>query len=285
MARPLRIEYEGAVYHVTSRGNARSDIYLSDEDRESFLDVLEYVVDRFGWICHAYCLMTNHYHLMIETPQANLSRGMSLLNGMYTQRFNREHERVGHVFQGRFKSIIVDKDAYLLELSRYIVRNPVAANMVDDAGDWLWSSYQATAGKIAKPNFLQVNWLLSQFGNGNTEAKAAYIDFVHKEDTYSPWESLNGPDILGNDEFRGKLQGETDRAPLGITKRKALLRHLALSDIARDDRERSDWMREAYREHGYTMQAIANFAGLHHSTVSRMIKKGDINARNKPLYL
>jgi REP element-mobilizing transposase RayT len=282
MARPLRIEYEGAVYHVTSRGNARSDIYLSDKDREGFLDVLGYVVERFGWVCHAYCLMTNHYHLMIETPQANLSRGMSLLNGMYTQRFNREHKRVGHVLQGRFKSIIVDKDAYLLELSRYIVRNPVAADMVDDAGDWFWSSYQATAGEIAKPNFLQVDWLLSQFGSVKTEAKAAYIDFIHKKDASSPWKSLNGPDILGNDEFRGKLQGETDRAPLGITKQKALLRHLALSDIARDGRVRSDWMREAYREHGYTMQAIANFAGLHHSTVSRMIKKGDENARNKP---
>ena len=194
---------------------------------------------------------------------------------------NREHGRVGHVFQGRFKSIIVDKDAYLLELSRYIVRNPVAANMVDDAGDWFWSSYQATSGKIAKPNFLHVNWLLSQFGNVKTEAKVAYIDFVRKDNASSPWKSLNGPDILGNDEFRGKLQGKIDKVPLGITKQKALLRHLALSDIARDDRERSDWMREAYREHGYTMQAIANFAGLHHSTVSRMIKKGDENARNK----
>ena len=100
MARPLRIEYEGAVYHITSRGNAQADIYLSDMDRAMFLDVLAHVVDRFGWICHAYCLMSNHYHLMIETPQPNLSKGMRQLNGMYTQRFNRAHQRVGHVFQG-----------------------------------------------------------------------------------------------------------------------------------------------------------------------------------------
>jgi len=204
MARPLRIEYEGAVYHVTSRGNARSDIYLGDEDREMFLDVLMHVVDRFGWICHAYCLMSNHYHLMIETPQANLSRGMRQLNGMYTQRFNREHDRVGHLFQGRFKSIVVDKDAYLLELSRYIVRNPVAAGMVENVGDWPWSSYRATAGDEKAPTFLHVDWLLSQFGSSRRRAKAAYKAFVHKDEGSGLWSELNGPDVLG-----GRNSGDT----------------------------------------------------------------------------
>jgi len=281
MARPLRIEYEGAVYHVTSRGNARSDIYLSDDDRQMFLDVLEHVVDRFDWLCHAYCLMTNHFHLMIETPQANLSLGMRQLNGMYTQRFNRTHGRAGHVFQGRFKSIVVDKDAYLLELSRYIVRNPVAAGMVADAGDWPWSSYQATAGDIPRPDFLETDWLLSQFGRIPVRAQAAYANFVREKHMASPWTSLNGPDVLGGDDFRAQLQGESDKIPTGIAKRKALLRHLPLSDIAREDRERSDWMREAYRQHGYTMQEIADFVSLHHSTVSRLIKEGEENARNK----
>jgi len=203
MARPLRIEYEGAVYHVTSRGNARSDIYLSDEDRETFLDVLGHVVDRFGWICHAYCLMSNHYHLMIETPQANLSRGMRQLNGMYTQHFNRLHDRVGHVFQGRFKSIVVDKDAYLLELSRYIVRNPVAAGMVADAGEWPWSSYLATAGETKSPAFLHTDWLLSQFGNSKGKARSAYKHFVSKEEGAGLWDQLNGPDVLGDDGNSG----------------------------------------------------------------------------------
>ncbi|MDQ6996555.1 MAG: transposase, partial [Mariprofundus sp.] len=184
---------------MTSSGNARADIYLSDDDRAMFLDVLEHVVDRFGWLCHAYCLMTNHFHLMIETPQANLSRGMRQLNGVYTQRFNRSHGRVGHVFQGRFKSIVVDKDAYLLELSRYIVRNPVAAGMVDHAGDWPWSSYLATAGEVHVPDYLDTAWLLSQFGRNKTRARAAYAQFVHEEVTDSPWKLLNGPDILGDD--------------------------------------------------------------------------------------
>jgi len=281
MARPLRIEYEGAVYHITSRGNACADIYLSDADREMFLATLAHVVDRFGWLCHAYCLMTDHFHLMIETPQANLSRGMRQLNGVYTQRFNFKHQRVGHVFQGRFKSIIVDKESYLLELSRYIVRNPVAANMVNDPGDWHWSSYAATAGIVAPPDFLEVDWLLSQFGSNRQHARNAYRKFIHHADTNSPWHALNGPDILGDDHFRDQLQGDVAHIPVGMSRRKCVLRHLPLAELAQSNMPRSDWMREAYRQHGYTMQEIAEFASLHHSTVSRLIKKGDENARNK----
>ena len=130
MARPLRIEFDGALYHVTSRGNKREDIYLDDIDRLIFLDVLAEVCRRFNWVCHAYCQMTNHYHLLIETPDANLSLGMRHLNGVYTQKFNYHHDRVGHVFQGRYKGILVEKEAHLLELARYIVLNPVRARMV-----------------------------------------------------------------------------------------------------------------------------------------------------------
>jgi len=281
MARPLRIEYEGAVYHITSRGNARADIYLSDEDRELFLEVLTHVVDRFGWLCHAYCLMTNHYHLMIETPRANLCRGMRQLNGMYTQRFNRKHGRSGHVFQGRYKSILVEKDAYLLELSRYIVRNPFAANMVDDVAAWPWSSYQATAGEITSPSFLTTGWLLSQFGLSQAKARLAYSQFVQIDEGRSPWLSLNGPDILGDDAFRSSAQFTVGSNANEIPKRKKQLRHLPLPELAGSDKKAKDWMREAYREHGYTMQEIADYAGLHHSTVSRFIKEGDENARNK----
>ena len=130
MARPLRLEFEGALYHVTSRGDRREDIYETDADREAFLSLLGAVCDRYHWVCHAYCLMGNHYHLLIETPDANLSRGMRQLNGMYTRTFNIAHGRVGHVFQGRYKSIHVDADEYLMELARYVVLNPVRATMV-----------------------------------------------------------------------------------------------------------------------------------------------------------
>ncbi len=140
MSRPLRIEFSGAFYHVTSRGDRREDIYLTEGNRKGFLNVLEHLHERFNWLVHAYCLMDNHYHLLIETPDADLSKGMRQLNGVYTQAFNRDHGRIGHVFQGRYKALLVQKESYLLELARYIVLNPVRAGMVPSAKDWSWSS-------------------------------------------------------------------------------------------------------------------------------------------------
>jgi len=180
MARPLRIGFEGALYHVTSRGDARRDIFLDDADRVAFLEILDDVVSRFGWLCHAYCLMGNHYYLLIETPAANLSRGMRHLNGVYTQRFNRNHERVWHVMQGRYKSILVEKESYLLELARYVVLNPVRARMVRSARDWKWSSYRATAGQEPALELLTVKWLLSQFGADPSIAVTEYRRFVQQ---------------------------------------------------------------------------------------------------------
>src|SRR4029077_14091805 len=130
MARPLRIEYDGALYHVTSRGNDRKAIFKNDRDRELFLNTLAQVTERFHWICYAYCLMNNHYHLVIETPDGNLSKGMRQFNGVYTQAFNKRHGRVGHVFQGRFKAILVQKDTHFVEVCRYVVLNPVRAKTV-----------------------------------------------------------------------------------------------------------------------------------------------------------
>ncbi|NRA21170.1 MAG: transposase [Oceanospirillaceae bacterium] len=122
MSRPLRIEFNGALYHITSRGNARSDIYLKDADRHAFLNILDKVCQQYNWTIHAYCLMTNHYHLLVETPDANLSRGMRQLNGVYTQKFNHLHNRVGHIYQGRYKAIIVRREAYLLEMTQFVLR-------------------------------------------------------------------------------------------------------------------------------------------------------------------
>ncbi len=155
MARPLRLEFSGALYHITSRGNRREAIYEQDIDSENYLTILSEVCKQYNWVCYAYCLMDNHYHLLVETPEGNLSKGMRQLNGRYTQAFNREYGRVGHVFQGRYKAILIDKESYLLELSRYIVLNPVRAEMIHLAIELPWSSYRETIGEKVKSEWCQ----------------------------------------------------------------------------------------------------------------------------------
>ena len=179
MARPLRIEYPGAVYHVTSRGNEKKPVFKDDTDRDNFLNALQHVNKRYNWICHAYCLMTNHYHLLIETPDGNLSIGMRQLNGVYTQLFNKWHGRTGHLFQGRYKAILIQKDSHLLEVCRYVVLNRVRAKMIERPEDWKWSSYLATAGK-AKPHphpSLTTDWVLGQFNRKRGKAEQEYRQF------------------------------------------------------------------------------------------------------------
>jgi putative transposase len=143
MARPLRIEFPSALYHVTSRGDGREDIYLEEGDRQAWLGILGAVCERFRWVCHAYCQMTNHYHLLVETLEANLSRGMRQLNGVYSQWFNRTHHRVGHVFQPLQGHLGGERQLSARD-RRYVVLNPVRAGVVDDPGAWPWSSYTAT---------------------------------------------------------------------------------------------------------------------------------------------
>ena len=209
MARPLRIEYAGALYHVTSRGDRREDIYLDDEDRLMWLDVFSQVCSRFNWRCHAWCMMDNHYHILIETAEGNLSQGMRQLNGVFTQKSNRRHHRVGHVFQGRYKSILVQKDNYLLELSRYVLLNPVRARMVDDLLDWAWSSYPAMLGKTPVPDWLETDWLLACFGANRKRAVTKYVDFVRAGIGLPPvWDNLKYQVYLGSDDFIDSIQSK-----------------------------------------------------------------------------
>lgn len=280
MARPLRLEYSGAIHHVTSRGNAQAPIFLDDEDRDSFLAVLAECIARFTWICHAYCLMDNHYHLIIETPDANLSAGMRQLNGVYTQRFNRRHGRVGHIFQGRFKAILVERNSYLLELCRYVVLNPVRARMVRDASQYAWSSYLATMGSVPVPPWLQTDWILSQFGNDRKVARREYRDFVAEGiGAASPWGKLKGQVLLGRDQFVNGLQPllaetsgfkEFPRAQRLMNR--PALEALIPSGVKANKTLRDVAIRKACVEYGYSMAEIARAAGVHYSTVSRVIK-------------
>jgi REP-associated tyrosine transposase len=211
MVRPLRLEFEGALYHVTSHGDRRGDIYETDEDRQAFLSLLGSVCDRRNWVCHAYCLMGNHYHLLIETPDANLARGMRQLNGMYTRKFNVAHGRVGHVFQGRYKAIVVDADEYLMELARYIVLNPVRANMVARPEEWPWSSYVPMGNRRVAPGWLEVDGMLAYFGQNRRSAVLAYRRFVMAGiGQESPWGQLKGQIYLGDERFLEAMQDRLD---------------------------------------------------------------------------
>jgi len=276
MVRPLRIEYPGAIYHVTSRGNAQGNIFLDDADRDMFLDALAGAINRFGWVCHAFCLMGNHYHLVIETPMPNMSAGMRQLNGVYTQRLNRRHRRVGHVFQGRYKAILVERDAYLLELCRYVVLNPVRAGMVSDVSQWAWSSYHATAGLQGKPQWLSIDWLLSQFGNQRGRCVERYIQFVADGvNRSSVWNDLNQQIYLGREGFIDRIKSEFIQ-PADLTeipKEQWRQRSKSLHEYADEHDARNTAMGYAYLEGGHKMNAIAKHFGVHYTTVSRAVKK------------
>ena len=178
MARQARIEYEGALHHVMSRGNDGVLIFRDDEDRKLFLQLLGEEIDRSRWILHDYCLMGNHYHLAVGTPECTLSTGMHRLLSRYAQRFNRRHGRRGHLFEQRFKSLLVEEEAYGLVVSRYIALNPVRAHLCERPEQWEWSSYAARAGLTAKPAWLTIDPLLSQFGADGPSQQAAYRAFV-----------------------------------------------------------------------------------------------------------
>lgn len=273
MARPLRLELSGGIYHVTSRGDGREDIFIDDQDRMQWLEVFGQVCERFNWVCHAWCQMSNHYHLLIETPEANLAQGMRQLNGVYTQRFNRTHNRVGHVFQGRYKAIHVERDTYLMELARYIVLNPLRANMVKRLENWQWSSYHATIGQEPAPNWLQTDWILAQFSQRRSSAIAKYIQFVHEGARLpSIWEQLQGQVYLGSESFVKKMQGTIESKAsleeIPHAQRRALTQPLQDFEKKYD---RNEAMARAYLSGRHTMAAIAQHFGVHYATVSRAV--------------
>jgi REP element-mobilizing transposase RayT len=207
MARAWRIEFEGALYHVLSRGNERRDIFFGDDDRRRFLDTLGDMAQRFEIDVFVYVLMGNHYHLLLRTPRANLSRAMQWLGVTYTNRFNARHSRSGHLFQGRFKNMLVQNDAYLLQLSYYIHRNPLRAKMVERLADYRWSSYRAYAyGQIA-PEWLNTELILSQLVNAKDRHKA-YRENTQKyaQEEGRLWEDLRHGFILGEKRFVGEIK-------------------------------------------------------------------------------
>jgi putative transposase len=282
MARPLRLEYPGAVYHLTSRGNAKQDIFVDDTDRKIFLRLLGETVTHFGWRLYAYCLMGNHHHLLAETPEPNLSRGMRDLNGTYTQHFNRRHQRVGHLLQGRFKSIVVERETYLLELVRYIALNPVRAGFTRTPEHWCWSSYRSNAGLEDVPPWLTIAPVLARFGEDAPAAARRFQDFVEAGiGVPSPWSELRGQVVLGSDRFAEKLrpslaaQAISSEVPrVERFAARPALRNVIPLGKASDRIQRNAAIVDAYKNHGYTFADIARHLRLHYSTVSRIAQGG-----------
>lgn len=273
MARPQRIEYQDALYHVTSRGNAREDIYLDDEGRLLFMTVIGEVCDLFNWSIYAWCLMDNHYHFLVKTPDANLSKGMRYLNGVYTQRFNKKESRVGHVFQGRYKAIMVEEEGYLLELSRYIVLNPVRAGMVESAEQYNWSNYQVVTGQVPCPKWFDKKSILEYFGKPNKIAIQNYMQFVADGvQQASPWALLKNQIYLGSDQFVDqvqehiKIKGEKEIPQI---QNRSVAKSLAQYEEMASSRNEAIVM--SYRSGGYTLSEIGKHYSLHYSSISRIV--------------
>ena len=214
MARPLRLEYHGALWHVTARGNNREFIFHDDDDRNAFLSILANVVRMFNWRLHAWVIMGNHYHLMVSTPEPTLSKGMQRLNQLYAQRSNRKYQRSGHLFQGRFKAFLIDKHTWMLEVARYVVLNPVRAGMVRRPEEYRWSSYRSTAGLAPSPSWL-TDEIPRGFHRDMNKGRKAYREFVlgKIDEIDSIWSNVKGQIYLGSEAFIDQVQALIDSNP------------------------------------------------------------------------
>lgn len=277
IARPLRIEFPGALYHVLARGNRRQAIVRDGHDAERFLDVLARAAERHQLLVYAWCLMPNHYHLVVETPNGGLARALHYLNGVYAQAFNRRHQTVGHLFQGRYKAILVQREGYLLTLARYVVLNPIRAGLCKRPEDFRWSSYRATAGLEPAPPFLALGRVLAELGEG-ASVQAHYRRFVSGAgEPGGPFARLRGV-VLGDDDFLGRAMANA-RSGAEIPRSEREPQRPSLAGLL--DREGEKGMLRAYRRHGYTLAEIAHHLGCHYSTVSRRLRALE-EGRNPP---
>jgi REP element-mobilizing transposase RayT len=206
MARPIRIEYPGALTHVKSFCNPGSRIFLEQANRQMFMELLDELLVQHEIDCYAYCLMNDHYHLLLETATANLSKMMRSLNGRYTQYFNREYHQSGAIFRGRFKSVVVQKERYLREMSRHIVLNPLRADLVDHPEDYFWSSYRATAGLDQAPSWLAVDELLGNFDSNTQTALKQYKTYVKQGIGSAISGQVVQQSFLGDKQFINQVQ-------------------------------------------------------------------------------
>ncbi|MBM4338452.1 MAG: hypothetical protein FJ110_02805 [Deltaproteobacteria bacterium] len=289
MSRPLRIEYPGAFYHVTSRGNERRTVFQSNRDREKFLSYLETTHERYGAVIHVYCLMGNHYHLLLETPRGNLSKILHYINGAYTTYFNIKRSRFGHLFQGRFKGILVDKDEYCKELSRYVHLNPVRAGMVKTPLEYPWSSYRYFVGRDKKPEWLTTEFILGDFGGEGGRGFKKYREYVERQEDKkldNPFKKVIASTFLGSKEFIDKIRleylekKEMDNRDLPALKKiligpslesieKAVLKRVGRSDPL----FKKICIYLSYQRSGLNLREIGEYFGMQRSAISQLSRR------------
>ncbi len=286
MSRPLRIEYSGALYHVTCRGDRRGAIYRTDSDRTVWMHMLAASCSRFNFRIHAFCQMGNHFHLLVETIDGELAGGMRHLNGCYAQYFNRRHGLVGHLFQGRYKAILCQKDSYLLELARYIVLNPVRAGLVQSPIAWPWSSHRYVLGLTPKavPAWFDRQEILSRFNENIEKAQLAYTDFVQDGiDKASPLSAVRDQLILGSDEFRASFQtGAQSRGMSEVARPQRRPRSKPLAAYFVTGASRNEAMARAYLSLAYSMSEIARHCNVCTRTVSRAVQEFESQVIKEP---
>jgi putative transposase len=269
MSRPLRIEFPGARYHVTARGNEQKAIVRDDLDREDWVVTFGLVCARFGWRCLEWCLMDNHFHAVLETPKANLARGMQQLNGRYAQRFNQRYDRVGHLFQGRYKALLTQNDAHLLGACRYTVLNPERTETPRRYDTWRWSSYRANAGLEPAPQWLDSDQLLAHFAPDRALAQRRYRAFIR-----AGLENAAGSPPAESQIYlasRGYIRRRGGK-PDGSLEIPRVQREPIAVPLEHHLRANSDeGITRAYREGGFTLREIADALGVHYSTVSRRL--------------
>ncbi len=283
MARAMRIEFPGALYHVTSRGDRREAIFADDEDRQCLLAIIEQAMDRFDAAVMAFCLMGNHYHFVLHTRQGNLSRVMRHVNAKYSQAFNRRHGLVGHLFQSRFKAILVDRDAYLMELCRYVELNPVRARMVSKPADWAWSSYRAHVGIDVAPIWLDTDGLHGYLLGRDVQtleerrfAEGQYKALVSEGSAADFWRcTLRQQIYLGDEAFVKSVQQRIEPARLAAIEipQEQRRKPVELAQWLAMCATREEALRRAHLEGGMSMSAIAKALNLSVSRISRLIAR------------
>jgi REP element-mobilizing transposase RayT len=287
MARPLRIAFPGAFYHITARGNEGREIFKSLRDREQFLSYLESAVRRYDAVIHVYCLMGNHYHLLLETPSANVSQILRHINGAYTTYFNTKRDRSGHLFQGRFKAILVNADQYAVELSRYIHLNPVRAGVARHPEEYLWSSCAYYTGGKRKPDWLSLDFILNYFDSTVSSSQSQYREFVNASVTKeyeSPLKAAIASAILGSSDFVNAIKEKhlTSRKPDRDLPALRELTKASIPEILKKAEalfgEDSSLSRKAtlylcHRFSGRTLKEVGSYFGIGESAVSQASRR------------